>query len=116
MEQLKPGDIFRLKGLYNVTLSKKNKEINGEYTGEDLIPNSLKIQWTTGKNVKMKVFVPHLLFKKDKFDHDSLETVEGYAEDAVSKIKTDEIVQFERFGFVRIENIDNKITGFFTHK
>ena len=116
MEQLKPGDIFRLKDLFNVTFCEKNKQITGEYTGEDLIPNSLKIQWTTDKNIKMKVYVPHLLFKKDKFDPKSLETVEGYAEEAVSSIKTDEIVQFERFGFVRIEKSNDQIKGYFAHK
>ena len=51
-----------------------------------------------------------------KFNKDSLKMIEGLAEEAVSKIKTDQIIQFERFGFVRIENINNKITGFFAHK
>ena len=87
-----------------------------EYASDKLIPNSAKIQWTTDKHIKMSVFVPHPLFVKDKYNKDSLETVNGFAEEAVSKLKTGEIVQFERFGFVRIENIDNKITGFFTHK
>jgi len=116
MDQLKLGDIFRLKDLYNVTLSKKNKENTGDYTGNDLIPNTLKIQWTTDKYVPMKVYVPHLLFKNDKYNPNSLETIDGYAEEAVKSIKTGELIQFERFGFVRIENVDNKITGFFAHK
>ena len=37
-------------------------------------------------------------------------------EEAVKKIKTDEIIQFERFGFIRIENYKDEIVGFFTHK
>ena len=64
----------------------------------------------------MNVFVPHPLFTGEEFNADSLETVGGYAEEAVSQLKTDEIVQFERFGFVRIENTNKKITGFFAHK
>jgi len=116
IDQLKPGDIFRLKDLFNVTVCKKNKEITGEYAGEDLIPNSLKIQWATENFAQIKVFIPHLLFKNDKFNPNSLEKIEGYAEDAVSKIKTGEIVQFERFGFVRIENNGKSITAFFSHK
>lgn len=113
---MKIGDIFRLKDLYNVKITGKKKEVTGEYAGDKLIPDSAKIQWTTDKNIKMKVSVPKPLFIKDKFNEDSLRQVEGLAEEAVSKIKTDEIVQFERFGFVRIENINNKITGFFAHK
>jgi glutamyl-tRNA synthetase len=116
IEQLKVGDIFRLKELYNVKIKKKNKEILGEFAGDKLIPGSLKIQWTTDSFVKMNVSVPGSLFVKDKYNSDSLQKVDGFAEEAVSKIKDGEIVQFERFGFVRIENMDNKITGFFAHK
>lgn len=116
MDQLKIDDVFRLKDLFNVKITKKNKEIHGEYAGEKLIPNSLKIQWTTDKFVKIPVYIPDLLFKKDKFNSDSLKIIEGYAEEAVESLKTGEIVQFERFGFVRIENIDSKITAFFAHK
>jgi glutamyl-tRNA synthetase len=116
LKKLKVGDIFRLKGLYNVKIIEKNKEVIAEYSGEKLIQESLKIQWTTDKFLRIKVLVPHALFVNDTYNKDSLEKVDGFAEEAVSGLKTDEIIQFERFGFVRIENIDNKITGFFTHK
>jgi glutamyl-tRNA synthetase len=115
-DEFKIGDIFRLKDLYNVKVKQKNDQIFGEYAGDNLIAESAKIQWTTDKFIKMNVFVPHLLFINDEFNKDSLEKVDGYAEEAVLKLKTDEIVQFERFGFVRIENINDKITGFFAHK
>ena len=113
---LKVGDIFRLKELYNVKIIKKNKDVIAEFAGDKLIPDSLKIQWTTDKYIKMSVFVPHLLIINNEYNKNSLERLDGFAEEAVSNLKTGEIVQFERFGFVRIENIDNKITGFFAHK
>jgi glutamyl-tRNA synthetase len=116
MKKLRIGDIFRLKDLYNVKIKEKNDKIVGDYSGDELIPDSLKIQWTTDKYVKLGVFVPHLLFTGGKFNKNSLEKINGYAEEAAAELKTDEIVQFERFGFVRIENIDNKIKGFFSHK
>jgi glutamyl-tRNA synthetase len=116
MDNLKVGDIFRLKDLYNVKIIEKKKEVLAEYAGKDLIAGSAKIQWTTDKYIKMKILVPHLLFVNEKYNEDSLKQADGYAEKAVSKLKTDEIIQFERFGFVRIENINNKITGFFAHK
>ena len=116
MEKLKVGDVFRLKDLYNVKITNKNKEINAGYAGDKLIAGSAKLQWTTDNFVKMNVFIPHLLFEKDKYNSNSLEEIKGFAEEATSRLKTDEIVQFERFGFVRIENKDNKITGFFAHK
>jgi glutamyl-tRNA synthetase len=116
LQALKNGDIFRLKELFNVKITSKNKDIIGEFAGEDLITDSAKIQWTTNKYIDMKVLIPHPLFKDEEFDAGSLETIGGYAEEAVSKLKTDEIIQFERFGFVRIEKEKNIVKGFFTHK
>jgi glutamyl-tRNA synthetase len=115
-DELKINEIFRLKDLFNVKVTQKNNEIFGEYVGDDLIPDSAKIQWTTDKFIKMNVFVPHILFLNEEFNNDSLEKAEGFAEEAVSHLKTGDIIQFERFGFVRIENINNEITGFFAHK
>ncbi|UCF11992.1 MAG: glutamate--tRNA ligase [Thermoplasmatales archaeon] len=116
MKNLNIGDVFRLKDLYNIMITKKNKEINAEYAGEELIPDSAKIQWTAEKVIKMIVFVPGLLYENDNYNPNSLEKVEGFAEDAVSQLETGEIVQFERFGFVRIERQNNNIIGFFAHK
>jgi len=116
MKKLNIGDVFRLKDLYNVKITKKNKEINAEYAGEKLIQDSAKIQWTTDNFIKMSVFVPGLLYRKGNYNPNSLEKVEGFAEDAVSQLETGEIVQFERFGFVRIERQNNTIIGFFAHK
>ncbi|UCH72447.1 MAG: glutamate--tRNA ligase [Thermoplasmatales archaeon] len=116
MQKLKIGDIFRLKDLYNIKLKKKNKKLYGEYVGEELIDNSPKIQWTTDDFIKMNVFVPHLLYKNNKYDSNSLEKIEGFAEKAISNIESGEIIQFERFGFVRIEKEKNQINGFFSHK
>ena len=81
-----------------------------------MISDSAKIQWTTDTFVEMSVFVPHLIFEKDKYNPNSLEKLKGFAEEAVLNLKTDEIIQFERFGFVRIENKNSEITGFFAHK
>jgi len=117
IEKLKTGDIFRLKDLFNVKIKKiGSKTVNGEYAGEKLISDSSKIQWTTENFVKMKVYVPYLLFNDEDFNPDSLQVVQGFAEEAVSEIKNGEIIQFERFGFIRIENKKGEITGFFTHK
>jgi glutamyl-tRNA synthetase len=116
IDKLDVGDVFRLKDLFNVRIASKNNEVKAEYAGDELISGSTKIQWTTDDYINMNVFVPHLLFKKEKFDPSSLERIAGFAEKAVDGIKTSEIVQFERFGFVRIENKKDQIVGFFAHK
>jgi len=40
----------------------------------------------------------------------------GVAEDACKKLRLDEIVQFERFGFVRVDRLDEKLTVYFAHR
>jgi glutamyl-tRNA synthetase len=116
MQKIKVGDVFRLKDLFNVKIKQKDKEVSAEYAGDELITDTAKIQWTTDSHVEMKVFVPQLLFIGEEYNPESLDEVDGFAEDAVSNLKTGEIVQFERFGFVRIENEKGHLTGFFSHK
>ncbi len=116
LKNMKLGDVFRLKDLYNVKIKNISREILVEYIGEELIPNSAKIQWTTENYIKMNILIPKILFINNKFNTKSLEKIEGFAENAVIKLKSNDIIQFERFGFVRIENDKNRIIGYFTHK
>jgi glutamyl-tRNA synthetase len=116
MDRLEIGSVFRLKDLYNVKIISKDKNIIGEYLGEKLIPESAKIQWTTESYVETEIFVPKPLFINDQFNENSLQKIHGYAEQSTSKLKKDEIVQFERFGFVKIHKLDDKLICNFTHK
>jgi glutamyl-tRNA synthetase len=116
MQSMTTGDIFRLKGLYNVKIQETGDAISGRYEGEKLIADTAKIQWTTKDFIKMKIYVPRLIFKKDTYNPKSLVELQGYAEKAVSDLKSGEIIQFERVGFVRIEKQEEEIIGFFAHK
>ncbi|MBC7081162.1 MAG: glutamate--tRNA ligase [Thermoplasmatales archaeon] len=113
--KIKEGDIIRLKDLYNVKIEKKNEYLRGRFAGEKIIEGIEKIQWVSEERIEMKVMVPLLPFKDDEFDKDSLKIVHGYAEKNVELLKDGEIIQFERFGFVRIERKDG-LTGIFSHK
>jgi glutamyl-tRNA synthetase len=115
-QKMKLGDVFRLKGLYNVRVTKTGDKISGSYAGEELIPESAKIQWTTQEHIPFMILVPGLLFKGETFNPDSLSKLEGYAEQAVSAVPLGEIVQFERVGFVRLEKQKKGLVGIFTHK
>jgi glutamyl-tRNA synthetase len=42
--------------------------------------------------------------------------VKGVAEDACRALKPNEIIQFQRVGFVRVDSIDEKLTAYFAHK
>jgi glutamyl-tRNA synthetase len=115
-QKMKAGDIFRLKGLYNVKITKTGEVLTGSYGGEELLADTAKIQWVTDEHVPLKVLVPGLIFKNDAYNPDSLHQMQGYAEHAVSTLPDGEIVQFERVGFVRLEKQKDKLVGIFTHK
>jgi len=40
----------------------------------------------------------------------------GIAEEACKALAPNEIIQFERFGFVRVDKIDEKLTAYFAHR
>ncbi|HEC89669.1 MAG TPA: hypothetical protein ENI44_03700, partial [Thermoplasmatales archaeon] len=56
------------------------------------------------------------LYINDEFNENSLEEIHGIAEESIKNTSHGEIIQFERFGFVRIEHTDKGIIGFFTHR
>ncbi len=115
-QKMKPGDIFRLKGLYNVKITKIGDTLTGIYAGNDLIQETDKIQWTTDDHILLRILVPGLIFKGETYNPDSCSELQGYAENAVSALPTGEIVQFERIGFVRLEKQKTDLVGIFSHK
>lgn len=114
-EKLEKGAIFRLKDLYNVKVKEKNNTIYGEFAGEKIIEGVDKIQWVSHEYIEMEVMVPSFLFKNDELNEKSLIKIEGYAEKNVEEVKHGQIVQFERFGFVRIER-NGKLLGILAHR
>jgi glutamyl-tRNA synthetase len=43
-------------------------------------------------------------------------SVQGIAEKACEQLKPNDVVQFERFGFVRIDRVNTKLTAYFAHR
>ena len=113
---MKTGDVFRLKDHINVTVTKKGKELSGEYAGDKPVPGTPKIQWTTDHTISLAILVPGVLFKNDAYNQDSLQEVQGVAEEAVRSLHEGDIVQFERFGFVRLEKTKTGLRGVLAHK
>jgi glutamyl-tRNA synthetase len=76
----------RLIGLYNIRL----REGTCDVTGIELKPIQ-KIHWLPARDfIKVKVITPE-------------RTIDGFGERALLKAHVGDVVQFERFGFVRIE-------------
>jgi len=103
----------RLINLGNI----KIKKINGNYIGEFSEDQSLEyakeklkfIQWVpSNRKVKCKIKVPSIINKN--------QLIEGYAEPEISKLKINTIIQFVRFGFVKLDEIkDNECIFYYLH-
>jgi hypothetical protein len=103
--------------LYNIKISwidKDKKEGVAEYTNDILKDNIQKIQWVSEEDlINYQIIKPNKLFIGDKFNSNSLEILDGFAESFVTTLPANTMIQFIRLGFCRIE--DNK-TAIFTHK
>ncbi|MDP6845875.1 MAG: glutamate--tRNA ligase family protein, partial [Candidatus Nanoarchaeia archaeon] len=92
------GKEIRLLHLFNVTLGDKTK-----ITSVDNKKIS-KINWVS-ENVKTEIFMP------------DGKTISGLAESSVKDLKVGEMIQFERFGFVRYDGKKDETYNFwFAHK
>jgi glutamyl-tRNA synthetase len=103
---INPGDTLRLKELYSVEVVKKENEvITCKIKSLEHIEGEKIIQWVTEENVPITITkVGNLVDEEEKFNPDSLTEIKGMAEKAVNDIENDQIVQFERFGFCRMDD------------
>lgn len=105
------GETFRLKDLYNVkmiTKGKDNKNATCEFAGDTGMVEK-KLQWVTPDNIKCEVLVPKdLVDDAGNYREDSLEIAKGVCESSCANINENEIVQFERFGFCKLDKKSGK--------
>ncbi|MBI5223101.1 glutamate--tRNA ligase [Candidatus Micrarchaeota archaeon] len=97
------GEIFRLKDFCNVKLvERKDGRLITQIMPEGKVDK--KLQWVGHEREKCEVLKPKDLFNESgEFDPNSLEKIEGIVELAAKEINMGEIVQFERFGFCRLD-------------
>lgn len=109
-KNLKIGEEIRLMNLFNVIVE---EEFNGEAVKAKFLSTEAKsrqvslklIQWVASSaSIRTKVLMP------------DAEYVEGLAESNLKALALDSVVQFIRFGFVKIEEFDNEQAScIFTH-
>ena len=100
-----PGSKIRLIEVYNVEITKISEDlIEGKYAGQENIQEIPKIHWVAeGNESPLVVKVPGPLFIDGIFNANSLQTYEGYIEQAGRSMRVGEIGQFVRFGFCRLD-------------
>jgi len=114
VKDLKVGDQLRLIELYNVKITKIGSDIEAEYSGDDFKAELPKIQWITQKSsTKINILIPKTLFVNEKFNENSLETLQSFTEKYYLELNEGAEIQFVRFGYCRK---DSAIQAIYTHK
>lgn len=104
------GKMLRLIELFNVKIESVNDRMVETVFGSEAYEDARKykaklIHWIPkGAEVPCEVIMPNASMN------------EGVAENACKKLKPGDVIQFERFGFVRIDKNDGKLTVYYAHK
>ncbi len=105
---LEKGSVVRLKDLMNVHIIEKGEVLIAEEVEMEDIKKIQKIQWVPHEdNVKTRVVMP------------DGEIIDGLAEPNCLNLKNGTIIQFERFGFCRVDNLDKvnkELIAYYTHR
>jgi len=108
--RLEAGSFVRLMELFNVKITSKRKEeifakFHSESYEEARRLNLALIHWLPyDGGIPCRVFMP------------DGSIVRGLAEESLSQASVDQVAQFERFGFVRIDEMREEIKAFFAHE
>jgi glutamyl-tRNA synthetase len=100
---LEEGQVFRLKDLMNVQLVVKGKVLEARFHSLK-VSGGLKFQWVSGGAVEVEVIRP-----------DNTREL-GLAEPAVTGLQVGAVVQFERYGFVRVDAVRPRLVVVYGHR
>jgi glutamyl-tRNA synthetase len=109
-ENMEPGKIIRLMELFNIKIIEKTDNLVTAAFASESYEDVRKIkvqliQWIPkGTEFPCQIMMP------------DASMTEGYAENACKKLKPDTVIQFERFGFVRVNEVDERIVAYYAHK
>jgi len=110
IDTLKAGKIVRLMELFNIKIGRADvysaeaSFVSEPYEEARKVGASL-IHWIPiGADLPCQVVMPDAT------------VAEGIAESACKGLKPDDIIQFERFGFVRVDEVDMKLTAYYAHR
>lgn len=98
---LNEGEVFRLMNLFNVRVKQIKPEVTAEYLKEKKLDVE-KIHWIQDY-VEAEVVKPG-------------EIINGFCERNCRDLKPGDEIQFERFGFVRLDEKNQKLIFYFSHR
>jgi glutamyl-tRNA synthetase len=103
---LEEDKIIRLKDFMSI----KIKDGIAEIVSKEKMGNEKIIQWVGSEYREVTIIkIGTLLNENGEVNENSLQEVHGFAETNVDELNEGDIVQFERFGFVRLDNKEKRI-------
>jgi glutamyl-tRNA synthetase len=108
-EVMETGEVVRLMELFNVEVNKTPDLITATFASESYEDarkiKAQPIQWVPkGTEFECQVVLP------------DAKVAEGFAESSCKNLKPDAIIQFERFGFARVDQVNQKMVAYYAHK
>jgi len=110
MDFLKTGEVIRFMGLFNIQVEKVEGHwiaavFHSESYEEAKKTNAPLIHWIPiGADMPCEVVMP------------DASVVEGIAEGNCKSLHVNDVIQFERFGFTRVDKLNKKLTAYFAHR
>jgi len=109
-QTVQQGQTIRLMELFNIEITQKTaNSITATYTNESY-EDARKIKAQLIQWIPKGTEYPAEVVQQDAT------VTEGFAESACKKLKPDQIIQFERYGFVRVDKVGEKLTVYYAQK
>ena len=106
----KVGKMLRLMELFNVKIESMNTDSLKAVFASEAYEDARKVR------AKLIHWIPEGAEFSCCVVMPDASVNEGVAENACKKLKPNEIIQFERFGFVRVDKNDVKLIVYYAHK
>jgi glutamyl-tRNA synthetase len=120
-QNMEQGKIIRLMELFNVEITKIDKQATIDAVEPKLISVEAKYSSESYEDVrKIKAQLIQWIPKGTEYPCEVIlqdaSKVEGFAESECKKLKPDMVIQFERFGFSRVDQVNQKMVAYYAHK
>ena len=107
---MEPGKVVRLMELFNVKVEAKTAALVMASFASESYEDVRKIK------AQLIQWIPKDAEFQCQIVMPDASVTEGFAESACKMLKPDAIIQFERFGFTRIDEVNQKLIAYYAHK
>lgn len=109
-EMLKVGKMIRLMDLFNIEVKKFDiHSVVASFSSE-------RYEVAKKQGIQLIHWIPINASVACCVVMPDASRAEGIAEEACNRLEPNKIIQFERFGFVRIDKIEEKLTAYYAHR